>query len=149
MIDVKDSVGRTENDHFKEVFESIDAPRKQYLAKMDEYVEDIKKSRYRILCTHIDWDTDGESIIDLGLPTCVTIYYPTDDMIEDAAAYNGAIADYLSDTYGFCINSCQVKVVDENGNARFVADHHLPISSGTYIDVAKDISFGDLECKGD
>jgi hypothetical protein len=41
----------------------------------------------------VDWDTDGE---DLGLPTEVLVpnFVPDDD-----------VADYLSDIYGFCVNS--------------------------------------------
>lgn len=44
----------------------------------------------------VDWDTDGEDIEACGLPEEVSVpgYVPDDD-----------IADYLSDIYGYCINS--------------------------------------------
>ena len=49
--------------------------------------------------TNIDWDTDDEPIEDL--PTEVTI----NEEIEP-----DAIADYLSDQYGFCVKGFCVEV---------------------------------------
>ena len=44
----------------------------------------------------VKWDTDGTPIQYLGLPILVTI--PSAIVIEN-------VADYLSDTYGFCVES--------------------------------------------
>ena len=73
--------------------------------------------------TNIDWDTDDEPIE--GLPTEVTI---SEDIEPDA------IADYLSDQYGFCIKGFCVE--DENplpDNAVLMEpgkDYVLPINGG-------------------
>jgi hypothetical protein len=48
----------------------------------------------------VDWDTDGYSVEELGLSTIVDM--PTLNE-ED-------IADYLSDVYGYCVNS--FKIID-------------------------------------
>lgn len=55
----------------------------------------------KMYITDIEWDTDGESIYELGLP--VTVVVPV-DMDEDE------IADMLSDDYGFCVNSFSIEV---------------------------------------
>lgn len=52
----------------------------------------------------VDWDTDGESPEDLGLPEEVSVpWYVPDD----------GVADYCSDIYGFCVNSW-VEVTDND-----------------------------------
>ena len=48
----------------------------------------------------VDWDTDEYSVEELGLSTIVDI--PT--MNEED------VADYLSDEYGYCVNS--FKIID-------------------------------------
>lgn len=48
----------------------------------------------------VDWDTDGYSVEELGLSSVVDI--PT--MNEED------VADYLSDEYGYCVNS--FKIID-------------------------------------
>ena len=49
----------------------------------------------------VDWDTDGVPSNELGLPSEVKI---PEDIPEDR------VADYLSDTYGYCVNSyCEVE----------------------------------------
>lgn len=48
---------------------------------------------------NIDWDTEND---DLDLPNEVEIPNEIDEEM---------IADYLSDTYGFCINSFNIKDV--------------------------------------
>ena len=50
----------------------------------------------------VDWDTDGYSVEELGLSTIVDI--PT--LNEDD------IADYLSDEYGYCVNSFNIIDLD-------------------------------------
>lgn len=48
----------------------------------------------------VDWDTDGQSVEELGLPTIVDM--PTLN-VDD-------IADYLSDEYRYCVSS--FKIID-------------------------------------
>lgn len=57
----------------------------------------------KIYITDINWDTDGESKEELGLPDVVVV---TDDIDEDD------IADMLSDEYGFCVNSFSIEAVE-------------------------------------
>lgn len=57
----------------------------------------------KIYITDIDWNTDGESKEELGLPDVVVV---TDDIDEDD------IADMLSDEYGFCVNSFSIEAVE-------------------------------------
>lgn len=54
--------------------------------------------------TDIQWDTDGTDFDVVGLPESVHINIPDD---ED----EGAIADALSDEFGFCIKSLSVERV--------------------------------------
>ena len=53
----------------------------------------------------VDWDTDGYSVEELGLPTIVDM--PTMN-IDD-------IADYLSDNYSYCVSS--FKIIDLDSGA--------------------------------
>lgn len=46
----------------------------------------------------VNWDTDGFSVEELGLPEVVDI--PTLDMYD--------IADYLTDEYGYCVESFEI-----------------------------------------
>jgi hypothetical protein len=46
----------------------------------------------------VKWDTDGFSVNELGLPEVVDM--PTLDMYD--------IADYLSDEYGYCVESFEI-----------------------------------------
>ena len=50
----------------------------------------------------IEWDTDGE---EWDLPKEVIIEKPSKDLIEAVYTYDDKLADYLSDTYGFCLHS--------------------------------------------
>jgi hypothetical protein len=61
--------------------------------------EERNPKRY---ATHIDWDTDGENAKDLDLPEWVEI----PEYIEDEY-----VADYLSDEFGFCVNSFELENV--------------------------------------
>ena len=45
---------------------------------------------------YVDWETDGTPIEDIGLPTEVEV--PGNIEVDE-------IADYLSDKYGFLVNS--------------------------------------------
>ena len=53
----------------------------------------------------VNWDTDGCSVKELGLPTIVDI--PT--------LFVDEIADYLSDNYGYCVES--FKIIDLDSGA--------------------------------
>lgn len=79
--------------------------------------------------TNIDWDTDGESIE--GLPTEVIINQHID---EDA------VADYLSDEYGFCIKSLSIEndpeLPDNSVLMEFNKDYLIPIKDG-YLTITK------------
>ena len=74
-------------------------------------ITERKKKQLHIICSNIDWDTDEMSAENLGLPDTVTIEPKdiTEDMIDDLNGdYNDSITDYLSDKYGYCINSLNV-----------------------------------------
>lgn len=53
----------------------------------------------------VDWDTDGYSVEELGLPTIVDM--PTLSVYD--------VADYLSDKYGYCVSS--FKIIDLDSGA--------------------------------
>lgn len=55
-----------------------------------------------MLVSRIKWETDGE---DVALPTEVEV----PDGLEDEE-----IADYLSDTYGWLVDSCSIPMDDED-----------------------------------
>ena len=50
----------------------------------------------------VDWDTDGPSVEELGLPTIIDM--PTLN-VDD-------IANYLSDKYGYCVSSFKIIELD-------------------------------------
>lgn len=56
----------------------------------------------QIIVTNIEWDTDGEIILEL--PTEVSLDKWTDDEEEIL----DCIADILSDLYGFCVYSFEI-----------------------------------------
>lgn len=61
----------------------------------------------------VNWDTDGYSVEELGLPTIVDM--PT------LSEYD--IADYLSDKYGYCVSSFKIIGLDSgawHGNDAWV-----------------------------
>lgn len=66
---------------------------------LQAYLEDIGSPKKIVYATNIKWDTDGVSIDDL--PEEVEI--PGDTCVED-------IADYLSDSYGWCVESFNIEV---------------------------------------
>jgi hypothetical protein len=47
----------------------------------------------------INWDTDGENPVELGLPSEVVLEVENDTNVEDEGA------DILSDRFGWCVNS--------------------------------------------
>ena len=57
-----------------------------------------------IVITEIQWDIDDDiDPSEEGLPESVIIDNPTQEMLEDINGYANNIADYLSDTYGYCV----------------------------------------------
>ena len=76
----------------------------------------------------VNWDTDGYSVEELGLPTIVDM--PTLNE-ED-------IADYLSDNYGYCVFSFKIVGLDSgywHGNDAWVLyddGHEMTILVGGY-----------------
>lgn len=71
--------------------------------ELDPEEDDFKwKKSHKFLIHDIDWDTEGE---DVDLPTEVEYESDTDDEEEVL----DSIADYLSDKYGWLVNSFYVK----------------------------------------
>ena len=62
----------------------------------------------KIRVFNIVWDTDGDYIEDL--PTEVIIDNPTDEMLDCVGGYDDEVADYLSDEYGWCIESFEMEL---------------------------------------
>ena len=63
-----------------------------------------------IYVTDIVWDTDGVSIDDLPEEVMIDPKEIIDDddlerLDECIGRYDGEIADYLSDTYGYCVEA--------------------------------------------
>ena len=67
--------------------------------------ETAKKRVSIILVREIQWDTDGVPASKLGLPKRIVIpeEETTSEMLKAVRGDSEAIADYLSDRYGFCI----------------------------------------------
>lgn len=65
----------------------------------------------------VNWDTDGFSVNELGLPEVVDM--PTLDMYD--------IADYLSDEYGYCVESFEIiklnRYIYNDENAWLITDY--------------------------
>lgn len=64
----------------------------------------------KIKVTNIVWDTDGE-IVDL--PTEVII--PEEDageLAEDIGYYDDDLANYLSDRYGWCLETFSAEIIE-------------------------------------
>ena len=72
----------------------------------------------KLLISDIRWDTDGE---DVNLPEEILVSEPTKEMLEDVDGYGDAICDYLSDEYGFCVDSFNAKVIEPK-NKRHVKE---------------------------
>ena len=74
----------------------------------------------KILITDIDWDTDGENVY---LPKQVLIDNPSPDLLADIEGDTGALADYLSDEYGFCVNGFESSLMVTNGWGEIRCDY--------------------------
>lgn len=64
----------------------------------------------------IDWDTDGDEEVLAALPTEIVVDFADIDWLDgipdDVTEENSNdIADYLSDQYGFCVNSFDYKTL--------------------------------------
>lgn len=66
----------------------------------------------------VNWDTDGYSVEELGLDTVVDI--PTLNMDD--------IADYLSDNYGYCVES--FKIIDLDSGSWYGQDAYVLSDEG-------------------
>ena len=65
-----------------------------FVLEDEEPTQDPTELEDRVI--KVDWDTDGESPEELGLPEEVSIpWYVPDE----------GVADYCTDIYGFCVNS--------------------------------------------
>ena len=62
----------------------------------------------KIIVSRIDWDADGYDISELNLPTEVELPSNIDTHDDDA------IEGYLTDTYGFFVNSYSVPMTDDD-----------------------------------
>ena len=68
----------------------------------------------KIMCTDIEWDTDGDTEMKLALPDSVEVNLDDiDDFLDDDITEDNStiIADYLSDQYGFCVETFDYKVL--------------------------------------
>ena len=66
------------------------------------------------MCTDIEWDTDGDTEMKLALPDSVEVNLDDiDDFLDDDITEDNStiIADYLSDQYGFCVETFDYKVL--------------------------------------
>ena len=58
----------------------------------------------------IDWDTDGEEV-DLPTELLLGNELPDEVMEDYSQGYTDELADYLSDTYGFCLYGFRTEIV--------------------------------------
>lgn len=68
----------------------------------------------KIMYTDIEWDTDGDAEMKLALPDSVEVNLDdVDDFLDDDITEDNStiIADYLSDQYGFCVETFDYKVL--------------------------------------
>lgn len=70
-----------------------------------------KTARRTVRVYAIEWDTDGEKVE--GLPS-EGVFETT----EDYATIYERLADWLSDRYGYCVNSVKFEFVDAPKAAR-------------------------------
>ena len=65
----------------------------------------MRKESLKLYATDISWDTDGEKIslpIEVEMPIPVSLQYQLEEEEESI------LSDYLSDTFGWCINSFNI-----------------------------------------
>lgn len=70
----------------------------------------------RIRLYDINWDTDGVSIDDLPEEVVIPAQEIVDqcdieNLEECIRSYDSEFADYLSDAYGFCVNTFRVEII--------------------------------------
>jgi len=77
--------------------------------KTDEALSDNKSTGKKVKITDIDWDIEGE---DVKLPKSITV--PMHQIVDSEDELKDTIADYLSDNYGWVVNSCNYEVINES-----------------------------------
>lgn len=70
----------------------------------------------KIKVIDIEWDTDGDEEVLAALPTEIVVDFADIDWLDgtpdDVTEDNSSdIADYLSDQYGFCVNSFDYQTI--------------------------------------
>ena len=73
----------------------------EQLNRLNDNLEKGAADRRELWAVNIEWDTDGEDDSPYDLPTEVKMPRDYDRDSE--------VADYLSDTYGYCVVSCGVE----------------------------------------
>jgi len=79
-----------------------------------------------LLLLTVDWDTDGESLDDCGLPSKVLVPdFPESchlgaNLIKFEA--EEALGDHLSDQFGFCHNGWSIEVLNVQNHTGYVAE---------------------------
>ena len=124
-------------DQLKEAVESRNEITKQWAktavenARLREQVRELKKdmegvTRYKIY--DIEWDTDGEDESAVAdLPKFE--FYTSEKSLDELR--DGAAADWLSDSYGFCVKSLKVDATDERMYTVYVTHvetYYLPVN---------------------
>ncbi len=98
---------------------------------MEEETKELKNGsegirRYKIY--DIEWDTDGEDESDMAdLPKFE--FYTSEKSLDELR--DGAAADWLSDSYGFCVKSLKVDETDERMYTVYVErveKYYLPVN---------------------
>jgi hypothetical protein len=98
----------------------------------------------------VNWDTDGRSVKELGLP----------EVVNMPAFSEENIADYLSDEYGYCVESFKIEdlesghwhgedawVISEDGNEKLILVGHTleeAIESKEAVDNGWDLEFDEF-----
>ena len=79
-----------------------------------------------LLLTDIQWDTDGESIEDCGLPSNVIVFGLTvDSFLQDGELTDDAseaVSTGLSDAWGFCHQGFVDRILQINDGQGFYAN---------------------------
>lgn len=78
----------------------------------------------KILCTDIEWDTDGDERVSATLPKEFVVDLDLIGLTDITEENSTEVADYLSDQFGFCVSSFQY-TVDGRPTPRLTDDELL------------------------